>query len=76
MKIRNVTAADRFRAVCQRQGELIGMQEKDIAQYFGVTAATICAWLKSPEIISIGRFRKLCGLLKITDDEILEVIKG
>lgn len=22
MKIRNVTAADRFRAVCQRQGEL------------------------------------------------------
>ena len=52
------------------------MKEKDIAQYFGVTAATICAWLKSPEIMSIGRFRKLCGLLKITDDEILEVIKG
>ena len=37
---------------------------------------TICAWLKSPEIMSIGRFRKLCGLLKITDDEILDVIKG
>lgn len=30
MKVKNVTAADRFRAVCQRQGELIGMREKDI----------------------------------------------
>ncbi len=76
MKIKNVTAADKFRAVVHRQCELIGMQEKDVALYFGVTAATVCAWVKNPEIMSIGRFRKLCGLLKITDDEILEVVKG
>lgn len=76
MKAKNVTAADRFCAVCRRQCELIGMQEKDVALYFGVTAVTVCAWFNHPEIMSIGRFRKLCGLLKITDAEILEVIKG
>ncbi len=76
MTTKNISAADKFHAVCHRQCELIGMQDKDIAQYFNVSAATICAWLKNPEIMSIGRFRKLCGLLKITDDEILEVVKG
>lgn len=76
MKIKNVTAAERFRAVCCRQGELLGWRNTDLAQYFSVSPATICAWLKKPEKMSIGRFRKLCGLLKITDDEILDVIKG
>lgn len=65
----------KFRMLVHKQGELLDITDKDIAKYFGVTRQTVSTWLREPEAMPIGRFRKFATLLNFSDDDILEVIK-
>ena len=70
------SAAGRFRARVRRQEQIFGLCDKDIAKVLGISPYTLYTYLCRPSGLSIKRLGKIAEILKLKDDEILEVIKG
>lgn len=70
------SAAGRFRARVRRQEQIFGLCDKDIAKILGISPYTLYTYLCRPSGLSIKRLGKIAEILKLKDDEILEVIKG
>ena len=81
-----LTAAQReAEAAKKRQKEFVkilndrqidGLSHKEIALEIGVSPATISDWKREVGAMSIRYLRKLIQVARLTDDEVLRIVRG
>ena len=54
-----------------------GLKAKDMADLFGISERTWYYWASKPELhFTLGRIRLLADALKLSEWEIVEIVKG
>jgi len=48
----------------------------NIAKAVGVSPATITRWKANPKMIPLGNLQTLCRVRKLTDEEIIAIVRG
>lgn len=48
----------------------------DVARAAGVSPATITRWKRNPKMIPLGKLQILCRNLRLSDDEIIALVRS
>ena len=54
----------------------IRLVARDIAKACGVAPSTISRWKKDPKMIPLGNLQTLCRVRKLTDEEIIAIVRS
>lgn len=48
----------------------------ELAKSIEVSEATIYRWKADPDLIPLGKFKRICRNLDLTDEQILQIVKA